>query len=312
MKEINKIPLYDAIYLLRDEKSRQEIDKIYNILNSLTDGMIDSVVVDDGYLVITWNTDAGKQPTSIPLTDIFNPSNYYTKEGTQEYVTSVLPDVGNGKISIVKNNAQGTKVNGAYDGLIGEIDLNNSTDSLINIDIPTNNNQLVNGEGYITQSAIKNPTITIQKNNTNVGTFTTNQNNNAVINIEVPTNNNQLTNGAGYITSSSIPTTLSAFSNDTGYITASQVPSPNNAILSITINNPSGTKTNGVYDGLAGEFSANSNTDTVVNIDTDNPNAYNMTVVQETVVFLSEGTNPNVNVNNEILSMGSNNLNSND
>lgn len=43
------------------------------------DGMVDSVVISNGNLVITFNTDAGKQPISIALTDIFNPSNYYTK-----------------------------------------------------------------------------------------------------------------------------------------------------------------------------------------------------------------------------------------
>lgn len=43
------------------------------------DGMIDSVVISNGSLVITWNTDAGKQPVSIPLTSIFDPSGYYNK-----------------------------------------------------------------------------------------------------------------------------------------------------------------------------------------------------------------------------------------
>ncbi len=43
------------------------------------DGMIDKVEIKNGKLVITWNTDAGKTATEIPLTDIFDPSNYYTK-----------------------------------------------------------------------------------------------------------------------------------------------------------------------------------------------------------------------------------------
>lgn len=46
------------------------------------DGMVDSVTIVNGNLVITFNTDAGKQPISIPLTDIFNPNNYYTKTDT--------------------------------------------------------------------------------------------------------------------------------------------------------------------------------------------------------------------------------------
>lgn len=45
----------------------------------IKDGMVDTVAIQNGNLVITFNTDAGKQPISIPLTDIFNPNNYYTK-----------------------------------------------------------------------------------------------------------------------------------------------------------------------------------------------------------------------------------------
>ena len=43
------------------------------------DGMVSSVVISGGNLVITFNTDAGQQPISIPITDIFDPSLYYTK-----------------------------------------------------------------------------------------------------------------------------------------------------------------------------------------------------------------------------------------
>lgn len=46
------------------------------------DGMVDNVEITGGNLVITFNTDAGKQAISIPLTDIFDPANYYTKTAT--------------------------------------------------------------------------------------------------------------------------------------------------------------------------------------------------------------------------------------
>lgn len=45
----------------------------------LKDGMVDNVTVDSGYLVVTFNTAAGKEPVRLALTDIFNPDNYYTK-----------------------------------------------------------------------------------------------------------------------------------------------------------------------------------------------------------------------------------------
>lgn len=43
------------------------------------DGMVSNVEITGGNLVITFNTDAGKEAISIALTDIFNPANYYTK-----------------------------------------------------------------------------------------------------------------------------------------------------------------------------------------------------------------------------------------
>ena len=43
------------------------------------DGMVNSVRLENGYLIITFNTDAGKEPISIEIGSIFEPSNYYTK-----------------------------------------------------------------------------------------------------------------------------------------------------------------------------------------------------------------------------------------
>ena len=52
----------------------------------LVDGMIDDVRIETisgvTYLVIDFNTASGKEDIKIPLTDIFNPANYYTKSET--------------------------------------------------------------------------------------------------------------------------------------------------------------------------------------------------------------------------------------
>lgn len=72
----------------------------------IKDGMVSSVAISNGNLVITWNSDSTgvTSPTTIPLTDIFNPDNYYQKP---DVVTSVnWDDTGtNGKITYTKNNA---------------------------------------------------------------------------------------------------------------------------------------------------------------------------------------------------------------
>lgn len=63
----------------------------------IKDGMVSDVSISGGSLVVTFNTDAGKQPISIPLTDIFNPANYYDKTATDQLLaakanTTDLPD----------------------------------------------------------------------------------------------------------------------------------------------------------------------------------------------------------------------------
>lgn len=45
----------------------------------IKDGMVSTVAIEDGNLVITFNTDSSKEAIIIPLIDIFNPANYYTK-----------------------------------------------------------------------------------------------------------------------------------------------------------------------------------------------------------------------------------------
>ena len=43
------------------------------------DGMVESAAIVGNNLEITFNTDSGKEKISVPLTDIFNPDNYYNK-----------------------------------------------------------------------------------------------------------------------------------------------------------------------------------------------------------------------------------------
>ena len=55
----------------------------------IKDGMVSQVEVSNGNLVITFNTDAGKNPISVPISDIFDANNYYTKtEADNTFLTS--------------------------------------------------------------------------------------------------------------------------------------------------------------------------------------------------------------------------------
>ena len=57
------------------------------------DGMVDSVVVENGYIVVTFNTDAGKEAISLALTDIFNPANYYDKTAVDNLLANKVDKV---------------------------------------------------------------------------------------------------------------------------------------------------------------------------------------------------------------------------
>lgn len=61
---------------------------------------------------------------------------------------------------------------------------------------------------------VNDATLTIQKNGTDVATFTANSATNATANITVPTDTSDLTNGAGFITSAALPTKTSELAND--------------------------------------------------------------------------------------------------
>lgn len=68
----------------------------YDASPFLIDGMVQNVEIKDvtisgesvTCLVISFNTDAGKQDINIPLTEIFDASNYYTKDATDEAISA--------------------------------------------------------------------------------------------------------------------------------------------------------------------------------------------------------------------------------
>ena len=59
----------------------------------IKDGMVDNAEIINNNLVITFNTDAGKEAISVSLTDIFDPNNYYTKAETDEAIADAIDDI---------------------------------------------------------------------------------------------------------------------------------------------------------------------------------------------------------------------------
>jgi len=90
----------------------------------LVDGMIDDVRIENGYLVIDFNTASGKQDIRIPLTDIFNPANYYTKSET-----SGATEIANA-LALKLNISDFNTYSGAVDTLINSKASQSSVDAL--------------------------------------------------------------------------------------------------------------------------------------------------------------------------------------
>lgn len=67
----------------------------------IKDGMVSSVAISNGDLVITWNSDSTgvTSPTSIPLSDIFDPHDYYDKDE----VDGLISGVEAGLVDVVDN-----------------------------------------------------------------------------------------------------------------------------------------------------------------------------------------------------------------
>lgn len=115
MADIKSLKINGVSYAIKDAVARQNIDDINTALESvfgqvdydsvnklikfyaaddtlketvlgsldatafIKDGMVSTVAINNGKLVITFNTDAGKEPIEINISDIFDASNYYTK-----------------------------------------------------------------------------------------------------------------------------------------------------------------------------------------------------------------------------------------
>lgn len=79
----------------------------------LIDGMIDDVRIETvsgtTYLVIDFNTASGKEDIYIPLTDIFNPANYYNKTEIDGIVSGINDDISavSGDVSTLSGTVTG-------------------------------------------------------------------------------------------------------------------------------------------------------------------------------------------------------------
>lgn len=70
---------YDSSSKRINFKKNSTVIDYVDATDFIKDGMVSSVTVSNGNLVLTFNTDAGREDITLALTQIFNPSNYYDK-----------------------------------------------------------------------------------------------------------------------------------------------------------------------------------------------------------------------------------------
>lgn len=61
------------------DKSKENAIATLDARPFVKDGMVNSAYISNNTLVITFNTDSGKEAIGVPLTSVFNPNNYYNK-----------------------------------------------------------------------------------------------------------------------------------------------------------------------------------------------------------------------------------------
>ena len=244
----------------------------------IKDGMVDTVEISNGKLVISFNTDAGKEDIEIPISDIFNASNYYTKSETNTQISSAISDLNLGTAS-TKNystdmntdaNLPTTAAIKSYItnknfATVSQIptttsQLTNNSGFITSADIPTNVSVFTNDSGYITSAAltpyelktnlkegayVNVDEITMTSSSTNlptskaVASYISNQGFATVS--QIPDSTSDLTNDSGFITSADIPANVSSFTNDAGYLVSSDLPT--NHVTTDTAQEITGTKT---------------------------------------------------------------------
>lgn len=114
---------YDSQTKRINFKHGNTIKKYIDATDFIKDGMVDDVEIATpssgtnagvSCLVVTFNTDAGKEDIEIPLSSIFNPTNYYTKtEADGEFVAQ---ESGKGLSSEDYTSAEKTKLSGIEAG----------------------------------------------------------------------------------------------------------------------------------------------------------------------------------------------------
>lgn len=216
----------------------------------IKDGMVNDVVIQNGNLVVSFNTDAGKEDISIPLSSIFDPSNYYTKTQTDTQISNAIGALG----EAAKYNVDSSTIVDASSGnLVTTISMTQWVRS-----------QIQDASDYIRSifPSVYNATLTIKKNaNVSGDTFTANASSDKTIDLDLgDAADKNVDTSIVNASSVNLPTVEAVTgwvsSQLSGYAQSSDIPPVGKA--TITIQKRSGTS--------AGNFTTNATEDKTINL----------------------------------------------
>lgn len=219
------------IYLKNGNTVLSEIDAS----DFIKDGMVSTVTIGNGTganasincLIVSFNTDSGKDNIEIPISNIFNASNYYTKTEIDNagYLTSETdptvpswakqsskPSYNYSEIANTPNLAN-VAISGSYNDLsdkptIPAAQVNadwNASSGVAKIlnkpTIPSSTSQLTNDSGYLTSYTETDPTVPAWAKAANKPTYTASEVGALPSTTYIPTKTSDLTNDSGYLTS---------------------------------------------------------------------------------------------------------------
>lgn len=202
------------------------IKTIIDAKDFVKDGMINTVSIENNSLIITFNTDAGKDTITVSLADIFDANNYYNKTqidsifalksniptktsqltNDSHYISAESDPVfkASPAAKITDTDISSWNNKGSFSG-----DYNDLTNKPT---IPTAVSQLTNDSGYLTKHQDLSKYAKTE---------------------QIPTKTSQLTNDSGFLTehqsltdyakTTDIPTNVSQLTNDSEYTTKAYV-----------------------------------------------------------------------------------------
>lgn len=236
------IAYYKATTAIQLKNEDGEVISSMDASDFIVDGMVEDVEIIDGNLVISFNTDSGKSDISIPISDIFDADNYYTKSATDFAILDAIEslDLGSASTCNYSEDMSGDSDNGHLPtkGAVKRYIVAQGFTTMGAVQ------SYVEGQNFATVSqlpTVSNAKIEIMRyaGDTESVTFTLNQSYNNTLNLYL---GNAAKHGVDTTifptTSENLPTSdaVKSYVQGQGYATIGQLPTVNNNRITIKKN----------------------------------------------------------------------------